>query len=428
MLIPHGEFMSHLNTRSHKPTLLSPLISERHIKKAVAFYIPLQEQPGKQSVDFSKTNQDTSPLSPDQASTSENTPESVSNNTDSVVVSNNDNNDNDQGMSQPDGQAAPAQAAAQIPSTILDSLLLPKIFSGKRGEDGKEWWAEFKTFTEFRGLSEPQSLKLFQLLQNAYSKAWFNNLSAEEKDTFEHLQEAFKNEFEVASVDDWKARAETLKRTQHPGESPLEFAKELIKNAAKHKIDNDTTMAILIQGLQKEVKTFVAQRNPKNLDEALEAIKIADSVLEVSTPEEQAIAEKLDKITQQLKALTHSQQGAVAAVQAPKSYTRRTDNYNNTRPPFQTFRSQQQDRARSPFRGTGNNRVGLRTPQSPGRRCGRCGKSHTTSSFSSDSPNAVSSQCRAMNSNCLRCQKPGHFRVMCRSRVMPRSRSPNMSH
>jgi len=345
--------------------------------------------------------------------------------TESEVETNSDSDE--EGMAQ-------AQAETQIPSTILDSLLLPKIFSGKRGEDGMEWWTEFTAFVEFRGLSEAQALKLFQLLQSAYSKAWYAKLQAGDKDTMEHLKAAFKKEFESASVDDWRARADTLKRTQRPGESALEYVHNLVKNAEKHTIDNETAMAVLIQGLQKEVRTFVAQKNPKTLEEALEAIKVADSVLEVSASDDnQGVTARLDKITEQLRALTQTQQGTVAAMQTPqtpktytnRTYTPRTDGTRNTRPPYHQYQQVRQPyRQRSPFRGN----IGMRSEQSPGRSCGRCGKTHTSVSFSSSMPDATSSQCRALTLRCHKCGSVGHLQSVCRSRYTPRSRSPNPAH
>ena len=76
-----------------------------------------------------------------------------------------------------------------------DRALLPNPFRGTPDEDASEWWRRLNNYHTFKGNEEATKLRLTKALFVEEGCDWLEGLENVKKDTYEHLETAFKARF-----------------------------------------------------------------------------------------------------------------------------------------------------------------------------------------------------------------------------------------
>ena len=174
----------------------------------------------------------------------------------------------------------------------------------------------------------------------------------------------------------------------------------------------------ILAGLRPQIATFVAQKQPQNMKELLEAARLAE--IAIVHGAEETVLEQLQSQMTQLTTAMNKMTTARIGETSEKGDERRVAfsgrrspspgprNNNNNYSRRQQTTSYQQRGGGGYYRGRG--RGGRWSSTTNGQQdrtaqCGRCGR------YNHPNPQI----CPSMNDICHWCNRPGHHKVMCRA-------------
>ena len=81
---------------------------------------------------------------------------------------------------------------------------MPSYFRGLQSEDAEVWWGDVESWCAYKKMTDREKIGLFPLLLKDGAKQWFQGISAEQKDTFDKIKEAFDTQYERDDIYKWK--------------------------------------------------------------------------------------------------------------------------------------------------------------------------------------------------------------------------------
>ena len=322
------------------------------------------------------------------------------------------------------------QEEATITNMAEDRALLPNPFRGTPDEDASEWWRRLNNYHTFKGNDEATKLRLTKALFVEEGCDWLEGLENDKKDTYEHLETAFKARFVHPPVLKFRSAYELFGKKQRADETVDAYVNRLSTLSKKVDVDDKSLLYALVSGLRAPMASYVLGRNPQTFSEAVDAARLAEfSTGEGFQGDAQLSAQMLEmrKDIQKL-AQRYDSMSVAAAIQndrqrSPTPPSKRVtfqDGKDNGRITGDVnSRSYTPPRygSRGPTGGSWRGRSSdCRPPCAPGggrrpvfrgmaRRCPKCGgPQHTNVNF-----------CPALNKICYFCNKVGHLSRVCRA-------------
>ena len=199
-----------------------------------------------------------------------------------------------------------AAAAALITAAVSSasaSFINPSFFSGTANEDARDWWTYLENWIRYKNLNAVSQQRLFPLLFRAQAASWFESLDDNQKDTFEHLQAAFRTRYFPNDLSRWQTMSDMWTRKQTKSETVDEYVTALMKMARIANVeDRDVQRFAIIKGLLPDIRRHVLQQNPEELAAVIAAAKVAEQSMKTDEPPEFIMAvnrleNKLDAIS-----------------------------------------------------------------------------------------------------------------------------------
>jgi len=322
-----------------------------------------------------------------------------------------------------------------------ERALLPSHFRGTPEEDAAEWWRRLNTYNQFKANDDAAKLRLAKALFIEAACDWLDNLETQKKDTYDHLETAFKERYIQPSVLRFRSACELFGKKQRSDESVDAYVSRLRTLSKKVDVDDKALLYALLSGLKSPMASYVLGKNPQTFAEAVDAARLAEfSVVEGASHADQQLCTQLAEMRQDIQKLAqrYDSMSLTAAIQRertrsptppPRKVTFQGDGATSaaryaTGPRminpnyFQNPRGYFSPRYNnaSAARGVGSY---SRFPQYRARfgsnngqpqtqrnvdRCNKCGRAaHQNVNF-----------CPAINQQCNFCGRFGHFKVVCR--------------
>lgn len=326
-----------------------------------------------------------------------------------------------------------SDAAAATPSHVSisgDGALLPSNFEGRPSEDAEAWLNYFNQYSTYKSIvSKPQQIELFKLLMRGQANDFIQSLPADQTDTIEHLQEAFKNRYQQSELIKYRSARDIFNRKQQIGEAVDDYVTAMQKMARRvsDNINDDMTRFAIMAGLLPHIANAVVAKAPKTIAELLQAARIAELTAQpaADTPvlkQLQEVQAEVQKLSLQLR------QNTTAAITqrspTPERKERRVSFENDRHQPNSQSYSQQSQRpvyrptpnkmpAQQFAQQSSNTTRPPRQPQAPS--CYRCGYA-IHDDFRT---------CPALDPSkrCNYCGKQFHFAKACKSAKRDRNAS-----
>ena len=146
----------------------------------------------------------------------------------------------------------------------------PPLFSGKKGENIKQFYSKLEKYIEAQRINEYQKINVTGLCLDGDALEHFDSIRGADGEaaTYEEIKEAMVNRFDddkIAIV----IRSRISKRGLKANESVTEYFNELRREANKIQMSDDAFLFAFIQGLPHSYMKQILVQNPKSLDEAL---------------------------------------------------------------------------------------------------------------------------------------------------------------
>jgi len=249
------------NTRSKGAELLSPLLSERDIKKRVEEHktssSSLSEVKLREEIEFLRTQNLKLREQKEHFEAENENLKAREAEFEQVQIELNqltDQNLDLQQQLQNLHQDNPNQMATNAP--ILDNVLTPKIFNGDGEDDTTEWIEFLENYVKFRQLEYDDVKRLIPLFLKNSAKEWWRSLETANSvpANLDALVAAFKAKFKPSGAARWKSRAELWKRQQRSDERVGPYIESMKAIGKRLGMDDETIMWSIINGLRDENK------------------------------------------------------------------------------------------------------------------------------------------------------------------------------
>ena len=349
-------------------------------------------------------------------------------------------------LDEPQPNVAPDNVNVALEEQITmaeDRILLPQPFRNAPDDDPSEFWRRLNNYTTYKGSNAADKLRLAKAMFTDAACDWLENLPDDKKDTFQHLEDAFKERFVQPAILRFRSAREIFGKKQAADKSVDIYVNRLRALSKKVEIDDNTLLYALLSGLKPKIASFVIGKNPQTYTEAIDQARIAEYSLVDSPPSaDEKVTDQLADIRKDIQRLAQRYDSSVslsAAIQNDRSpslprrvtFQQQPRDLNPRARPFSPRYRGSNTRFQQPqfmgppnFRGryvTSNaaRRTGTfiprgqpyqfqsqmqQTPATEPHRCGKCGRNaHTNVLF-----------CPVVNQACGFCGKLGHFRVVCR--------------
>ena len=305
--------------------------------------------------------------------------------------------------------------------TISDTVVAPKPFTGKAGQEAESWLEYLERYANFRKLSPLERQELFCILMHDGAADWLMTLPNAYHMTYAALTQAFRDAYFKSPELQWREAGDLWNQAQRADERVEDFVTRLRKAARRLNFPDQVLHYAVIAGLRPQIRLHVVQQGVRTLDDTLRAAKVAEAAA-ATTPDAvsvvlleaiKASAQASEKQAAEIKNLT-ARVAALTAVpdarEIPALMTTAAER-SITQPAAGGQRQlrptpQNQQRANYAQRAATRTDAGprsFRQPGASGPECGRCGWRHEPGN------------CRADGQECRQCGRRGHFARVCRS-------------
>lgn len=210
----------------------------------------------------------------------------------------------------------------------MDSISLSK-FNGLTHEDPEKFLQEFSSYSTLKQLVNDdgdtlRQVAAFHLHLAGPARVWFSTLPADQKDTFPHLEAAFRAKYVNGEHVMLSVEAEAFNTlTLTAGGSLESFHSMILEKGTRLNRPPQDLLLRFISGLPSQLAFFVRAGNPATLDDALQAAKRGEAhgyrqqeMTASSSPNTQDT--QMSAFQEQLAALTN----AVTQMSAKESHPR----------------------------------------------------------------------------------------------------------
>ena len=283
--------------------------------------------------------------------------------------------------------------------------LTPPLFHGQ-SDNSTQWLAQFNAYCDWKNITAARRKGAFYLCLKGSAVDWYDSLSDDRKDSWPHLEAAFKERYGPGPESLWSREKAFFAATQESSQSPLDFVDAMDARGKELGLDKSLVMRAVIAGLDKPTRDYILTNNPATLEDAKRLLTIINATGGPATDTngvEQIVAAVMHQLTPKLAELT-AQVSAVRADALPPAPKPQHDNYHWNSPegqmPHRYLHSNRSSQRH--YRGQSSNQY---------EHCQGCGGECQ-----------VRSACPANGIRCHFCGKPNHFARVCRAaRRVPRT-------
>ena len=144
-----------------------------------------------------------------------------------------------------------------------DRALLPEPFGGHPEQDPSEFWRRLTSYLTYKGVAEDaDKLKLAKAMLIQDAADWAESLHNSQKDTFEHIKQAFEKHYITPTALRFRSASEMFKKRQATTESVDAYAARIRGLAKKVAVADSTLLYAFVSGLKPQIATFVLGRKP----------------------------------------------------------------------------------------------------------------------------------------------------------------------
>lgn len=298
---------------------------------------------------------------------------------------------------------------------ISDSLIAPKHFTGRSGEDAEAWIEVFERYAEHKGFGPEEKRTLLPLLLREGASDWLSTLSKDAFQSYPTLRQAFADNYFGLRELKWKEAGNLWGQAQRCDETVDQFVTRIRKGAKRIQLAPEDLCNIVLHGLRPSFRIHVLQAGVLTLEGILKAAKLAEAVMpaQVTEASTAALMEVMratvaagEKQASELKQLT-SRVAALTVQREEQEVCIATSNGQERGPRVYKQTPQRQQKVNY-ARNTGNRTAegGARDQQhqqAGNTSCTRCARVHPRGA------------CGADGVQCRLCGRPNHFARCCRS-------------
>jgi len=315
-------------------------------------------------------------------------------------------------ISSPSRSAQSGRSPKKTTITSLDNKNAPQVFHGHSNEDAADFLKYVERFSTYKQMDDAEKLQFVAILFWGAAGDFLDTFEfpTDCEDPWDFFKTAFLARFGRLEATTWRDVQQMFATPQAAGEAASDFIARMTHAAKRVDVDDKLLRMAIMSGLKPELRTHVLQSQHSTLEDLTHTARIADAAVTTSNPGLSQVLEELrtsnaqhakhNAAFQQLTARLDKMQ--ISPVTANAAETSRRVRFSNS-----------PTRARSPgrlpqrnFEGRRRSTSFYRQPPNNSRdfdRCGRCGRQHG------------SSPCPALHGRCLNCNRPGHFKAVCRS-------------
>jgi len=140
-------------------------------------------------------------------------------------------------------------------------------------EDAAEYWRQLNTYNQFKGNEDAAKLHLVKALFIEAACDWLDNLEPQKKDTYNHLETAFKKRYIQPSVLRFRSACELFSKKRRPAETVYAYVSRLRTLSKKVDVDDKALLHALFSGLKSPMTSYVLGKNPQTFAEAVDAAR-----------------------------------------------------------------------------------------------------------------------------------------------------------
>lgn len=294
---------------------------------------------------------------------------------------------------------------------VPDSLA-PRTFHGLPGENAETWFDTYKLYVTARSLTLQEELNPFPIFLRDGAADWSRSFQTPLTSSAA-LEKAFRTQFAPTLLEKTFDVESVFSRVQQTGERVADYIVVMQKLASRLSdgdaptISADVLRSLVMRGLRPYIRRYVIQRNPKDMNEVLSAVRAAEVSESVGSTEADG---KLDALVAEVKNLGAqlSRNTSVSLIdRRSPTPERRHVTFNDQQPqhqqPLQNQRSTGRGNDRSTFRRRGTDH---HHTSSAAAACHRRGRGTC----------AGNNSCIVVQSNLLWriCGMRGHLMATCR--------------
>lgn len=149
-------------------------------------------------------------------------------------------------------------------------------FCGNPCDDANQWIEKFEAWIGFNGWKDNNDkiISAMQLKLDGNALSWFKSVPTTTKRNSGQLFQQFRDHFGSIHPT-WILEQQLYDRCMVPGENLEDYIIDIQRRCRRlNKTDGDTVIAF-IRGLNASIRLFVIQKNPRTLQEAIQAARLA---------------------------------------------------------------------------------------------------------------------------------------------------------
>jgi Retrotransposon gag protein len=184
-------------------------------------------------------------------------------------------------LKQPQEVLVPTDFLLQLSSTgprkVSDTVVAPKLFTGKAGQDAENWLEYLERYCAFRKLDVNRKRELFWILLQEGASDWLVTLPQADTMRYDELVAAFKANYFKSPELRWREAGEIWNQAQKPDERVDDFVTRIRRAARRLNFPPDVLHFAIINWLRAPIRLHVVQQGVKTLEDTLRAARIAEA-------------------------------------------------------------------------------------------------------------------------------------------------------
>lgn len=230
----------------------------------------------------------------------------------------------------------------------------PKPFRGGLCEDVDAFIAQLDKYVEFKSLTPEKALSMLKFLLQEAANDWLQTQAGRQISSYALLKAQLRERYGRSEIVKHKTAKELFNRRQRPDEDAESYISAMTKlGRSLNRMDDTMAMYAIMGGLKPSLATFVAQKQPKTLQELTEYARLGELTTTAAVDPPSAViaaatSSNDDKWQLVLDELRNLRVAAVSATPRAEPQTHR-DERRQYRPSFRgrqpaNYRGQQQFR------------------------------------------------------------------------------------
>jgi hypothetical protein len=138
---------------------------------------------------------------------------------------------------------------------------------------------DFEDITTYKGLAGNKKLAAFALCLKGAARDWHDGLPREVRDNWDRLRDRFLEVYKPRQETLWAKERDLYHRHQAEDMPVLSFISGIAKEARELRLRDEQLINLIIGGLRPGIRSYVLDREPRDMDQLLEAASRAEARL-----------------------------------------------------------------------------------------------------------------------------------------------------